>query len=192
MIASVDRPAEPGAKLATAFEQLARARRMRRQALATARGVSTLQLDVLTALAAGAPPEPTIGLLARELGVTQPTITDAVAALERKGYVVRESEPGSRRVLVRATPAGHELGTVEDPLARAAGGHDPQARDAALGAALSMIASLVDDGTITVARTCLTCRFHRRDDDGSHCDLLKVPLAPADLRVNCPEHQSAA
>ncbi|WP_396658173.1 MarR family winged helix-turn-helix transcriptional regulator [Microbacterium sp.] len=189
---SADRPSAPGAKLATALEQLARARRMRRQALATARGVSPLQLDVLTVLAAGAPPEPTIGLLARELGVAQPTITDAVAALERKGHVVREGRPGTRHVLVRATAAGRELGEAEDPLAQAAGRLEPELRDAALEAALTMIAALVDDGTITVARTCLTCRFHRRDDVGSHCDLLKVPLPPGDLRVNCPEHRSAA
>src|SRR5690606_36135706 len=111
---------------------------------------------------------------------------------ERKGHVVREGRPGTRHVLVRATAAGRELGEAEDPLAQAAGRLEPELRDAALEAALTMIAALVDDGTITVTRTCLTCRFHRRDDVGSHCDLLKVPLPPGDLRVNCPEHRSAA
>lgn len=187
-----DRPPARAAKLAAALEQLARARRMQRQALATEHGVSPLQLDLLATLAAGTPPEPTIGLLARELGVAQPTVTDAVAALERKGFAVREAQPASRRVLVRATRAGLALGQVEDPLARVAAQLDPQIQDVALEAALTMIASLVGDGTITVARTCFTCRFHRRDAGGSHCNLLGIPLAPSELRVNCPEHQPAA
>lgn len=190
--AAADRPSEPAAKLAAALEQLARARRIQRQALATEHAVSPLQLDLLATLVAGTPPEPTIGLLARELGVAQPTVTDAVAALERKGLVVRESAPGTRRVCVRTTAAGRALGETEDPLARAAARLDPQTRDAALEAAFTMIATLVDDGTITVARTCFTCRFHRRDAGGSRCDLLGMPLPASELRVNCPEHQPAA
>lgn len=191
MTVSADRPPEPAAKLAAAITQLARARRLARQQVATENAVSLLQLDLLETLAAGAPPEPTVGLLARELGVAQPTVTDAVAALERKGLVVRTAEPGSRRVRIELTAAGRALGETDDPLTRAAAGVDAHDRDAALGAALTMIASLVADGTITVARTCVTCRFHRRDDDGSRCDLLGMPLAAADLRVNCPEHEPA-
>ena len=62
-----------------------------------------------------------------------------------------------------------------------------------LEGALTMIAHLVEDGTLSVARTCLTCRFHRRDADGvHHCVLLGLPLARSDLRVDCPEHQPAA
>lgn len=106
--------------------------------------------------------------------------------------MVRESEPGSRRVLVRPTVAGRTLGETEDPLARVAARLDPQTRYAALEAALTMIAALVDDGTITVARTCFTCRFHRRDAGGSRCELPGMPLPASELRVNCPEHQPAA
>ncbi len=192
MVTPADRPSDPAAKLAAALGQLARARRMHRQELATRHGVSPLQLDVLTMLADGQPPEPTVGLLARELGVAQPTLTDAVIALERKGLVRREPELAPRRTLVRLTAEGVLLTGDPDPIADAARTLAPQARDAALEAALTLIARLVDDGVITVARTCLTCRFHERGAEGSRCDLLGIPLRRSDLRVNCPEHEPAA
>ncbi|MFD4422109.1 MarR family transcriptional regulator [Agromyces sp. NPDC058484] len=188
-----DRPADPAAKLAAALGQLARARRIHRQDVATRHGLSPLQLELLATIAAGEPPEPSVGLLARELGITQPTATDAITALERKGLVRRDRVVDRRRrTHVRLTPPGRELASLDDPFVAAAHTVDPDLRDATLEGALSMIAALVHDGTITVARTCLTCRFHRRDGDGgSRCDLLGMPLPRSELRVNCPEHQPA-
>lgn len=189
-----ERWADPAVKLAAAIDQLARARRIQRQETATRHGVSPLQLDLLAVLAAGEPPEPTIGLLAAELGISQPTLTEAVNALERKGHVCRDRQAGtSRRTLVRLEPSGRRLAKLDLPLQDAAGRLDLELLAATLEGALTLIAELFEDGTIKVARTCLTCHFHRRDAaGGSHCDLLGVPLRRTELRVNCPEHQPAA
>lgn len=194
MTIRADRPADPAAKLVAALGQLARARRIHFQDVATRHGLSPLQLELLATIAAGEPPEPSVGLLARELGIAQPTATDAIIALERKRLVRRDRRTdGRRRTLVHLTPAGRELTSLDDPFLAAARTLEPELRDTSLEGALTMIARLVDDGTITVARTCLTCRFHRREvDGGSRCDLLGMPLERSDLRVNCPEHQPAA
>ena len=77
------------------------------------------------------------------------------------------------------------------PLAEAIGQLPQQVQEATLEALLTVIARLVDDGTITVARTCITCRFHRHDGVSHHCNLLGIDLPTRELRVNCPEHQPA-
>lgn len=189
-----DRTENVAGKIDAALTQLARARRIQRQSLATRHGLSPLQLDILMIVAAGEPPEPSIGVLARELGVTQPTVTAAVIALERKGLVRREqSAQTPRRTLVRLEPSGRRPAQADLPFVEVAGRLEPRLQEAMLEGALTMIAHLVEDGTLSVARTCLTCRFHRRDADGDHhCVLLGVPLARLDLRVDCPEHQPAA
>lgn len=69
---------------------------------------------------------------------------------------------------------------------------DDTEQETALAALLSIIASSVDAGVIHVARTCLTCHFHQHTGDGGHhCSLLGTDLAPAELRLNCPEHAPA-
>jgi DNA-binding MarR family transcriptional regulator len=52
----------------------------------------------------------TITALARRCGITRQAASQQLAALERKGYVSREPDPGdSRAVLVRRTARGHAL-----------------------------------------------------------------------------------
>ena len=192
---------DPATKLAAALDQLARARRLHRQGIATARGLSPLQLDIMQALVAGGPSAGAVGSLARELGVSQPTMSDAVKALERKSLVARSTQAGGRpRGLLTVTDAGVTAAAFEDPvvaIARdlpAAGSFYNyfDSREDLLAATLAIIAGLLELGVITVARNCLTCSFHRHDAGGHHCQLLEIDLAPADLRVTCPDHEPAA
>lgn len=189
LVSADQQTGEIASKIDAALTQLARARQIQRQCLATRHGLSPLQLDILMTVAAGEPPEPSISLLARELGVSQPTVTAAVITLERKGLVRREPLP-PRRTLVRLKPSGQPA-LADRPFVDAASRLDPALQEAMLEGALVMIAHLVDNGTLSVARTCLTCRFHR-SDGGHYCVLLDLPLARSDLRVDCPEHQPAA
>ncbi|MBP6997541.1 MAG: winged helix-turn-helix transcriptional regulator [Phycicoccus sp.] len=184
---------DPATKLAAALDQLARARRLHRQGIATARGLSPLQLDILQALVAGGPSAGAVGSLARELGVSQPTMSDAVKALERKSLVARSTQAGGRpRGLLTVTDAGVTAAAFEDPVVAIARDLPDHLREDLLAATLAIIAGLLELGVITVARNCLTCSFHRHDAGGHHCQLLEIDLAPADLRVTCPDHEPAA
>ncbi|WP_144440539.1 hypothetical protein [Limnochorda pilosa] len=66
-------------------------------------------------------------------------------------------------------------------------------REGLLQGLLELIAALNRAGVITVARTCLTCRFFEPaapSGSGVHrCRLLEKPLAAEDLRVDCPDHE---
>lgn len=192
-----DRPADLTAKVTAALEQLARGQRRGRRALATGHGLSPLQADLLATLAEDALPQPRVGRLALELGVSQPTVTESVRALEAKGLVRRLADPADgRRTTVALTRSGSRLAAAvrrgHDHLSDAVRVLDRPSQEVMLRATLDLIAHLVGTGTIDVARTCLTCRFHEQlPDRVSRCSLLRQVLAPADLQVDCPEHEPA-
>jgi hypothetical protein len=39
---------------------------------------------------------------------------------------------------------------------------------------------------------CATCNHFQETGDGGYCKLMQVPLAVAELRIDCPEHERAA
>jgi DNA-binding MarR family transcriptional regulator len=190
-------PGSLDARLAAALERLAVADRALRQAQVTPVGLSPIQLQILTALRDLPPLRRRVTALARELGVTQPTVSDAVASLVAKGLVRREPVTGDRRGgALLLTPAGRKVladtTALEQVLAGTLAGLDDEAKATTLAVLLACIAALVADGVITVARCCTTCRhFRRRPGGPMHCALLDRPLPPSELRVDCPEHEAA-
>jgi DNA-binding MarR family transcriptional regulator len=189
-----DRPTDLPGKIVAALDRLARGHRRHQQAVASQHGLTPLQLELLTTLAAGPPPEPLVGLLARELSVTQPTVTDALLALERKGLLTRRGDAADRRrTTVALTAAGRRIveavSGADQRLRDGAAALDRSIQETTLGALLHLIGHLVDVGIIDVARTCLTCRYHEEiAAQGHFCTLLEVDLPPAELRVNCADH----
>src|SRR3546814_5615303 len=79
-----------------------------RQAEAT--GLTPTQAQILAHLAARGPAR--IGMIATEIAVTQPTASDAVAALVRKGYVEKLPDPDDARA-ARLHPTRSEEHTSE-------------------------------------------------------------------------------
>lgn len=143
-----------------------------------------------------------VSQLAREFGLTQATVSDAVSSLEEKGLIRRDPWPGDRRVIsLRLTPVGEELADELSTWANTVQEHlsfsSPAEKEAVMRFLMRLIASLQRSGVIAVSRMCVTCRFFRPDehpgsDSPHHCGLLDAPLAGSDLRVDCPEHELAA
>jgi DNA-binding MarR family transcriptional regulator len=187
-------------KLATALERVSQAIRVQLWDSAKAHGLTPTQLQVLLLLAYPPHQRRRVGVLAAELDLTQPTVSDAVAALRRKGLIDREQVGSNPRMAVLSLSArGAELAqTLEgwDIAMRNVLAESPATQKAeALRLLLDLIAGLQRAGVVTVARMCVTCRFFRQDAHGPerhHCALLDLPLAPPDLRVDCPEHERAA
>lgn len=168
---------------------------------ARSEGLSPTQAQLLLRITEAGPGDAEPSRLALRLDVSGPTVTDSLATLQRKGLVSVERDTADRRRRVfTATPPGRaaasRLSRWNEPLVAAAHEVDAEARPSVLRAALDMIATLVDSGAISVARTCTTCRFFRPDvhPDGMphHCGLLNMPLSDGSLRVDCPEHQAAS
>jgi DNA-binding MarR family transcriptional regulator len=186
------------AKLVAALERVGQALRVQMWDEAKQHGLTPTQLQVLLRLATDPPARRRIGVLAGELDVTHPTVSDAVAVLRRKGLVDRD--PASRRTLSLST-AGRAMAVRLagwDERTRAQLAHLPLAdKDATLRVLLDLIAGLQRAGAITVARMCVTCRFFRRDAHPGtirphHCALVDAPMGTGELRVDCAEHEPQA
>lgn len=189
-----DEPPDLDQRLVDAIERVGDAARAMLRRAAAAEGLTPTQTQLLLRITSDTAPAQGTGTLAGWLEVSAPTVSDAVQALARKGLAQRvpaAGEPG-RRVWT-ATPAGRlaagRLRRWRDPLLRALGDQPDGAKAGALSLLLKAIAALNADGLISVARTCLTCRFFSGDpDDAAWCALLETALVPATLRVDCPEH----
>ncbi|HEX2103472.1 MAG TPA: MarR family winged helix-turn-helix transcriptional regulator [Solirubrobacteraceae bacterium] len=180
-----------------ALERVGQALRVQMWDMAKQHGVSPTQLQVLLRLAGDPPARRRIGVLAAELDVTHPTLSDAVAVLRRKGLVHRDS--GSRKAALSLSPRGQALAaelTDWDHRTRHQLADLPTAdKRATLRLLLDLIAGLHSRGAITVARMCVTCRFFRRDAHPDparphHCALVDAPLGTGELRIDCAEHES--
>jgi DNA-binding MarR family transcriptional regulator len=192
-------PPDIDAKLVAALERVGQALRVQMWDTAKQHGLSPTQLQVLLRLATDPPARRRIGVLAGELDVTHPTVSDAVAVLRRKGLVDRD--PASRRAALSLSARGRAVADrlVDwDQRTRKELAHLPVAdKHATLRLVLDLIAGLQRSGAITVARMCVTCRFFRRDahPDSArphHCALVDAPMGGGELRVDCAEHEPRA
>jgi DNA-binding MarR family transcriptional regulator len=192
-------PPDVDAKLVAALERVGQALRVQMWDKAKQHGLSPTQLQVLLRLATDPPARRRIGVLAAELDVTHPTVSDAVAVLRRKGLVDRDAV--SRRAALGLSARGRELADELadwDQRTRGQFAEIPAAdKQATLRLLLDLIAGLQRSGAITVARICVTCRFFRRDAHPAaaqphHCALVDVPMGAGDLRVDCAEHEPRA
>lgn len=182
-------------KVLAAVERLGRALRAARQTAATRHNLSLLGVGVIETLTDGRPRR--VGDLAAELDVSQPTISDAVTTLDKRGLIARERDPADlRSTIIRLTGEGQgvaiDISTEIGPVLTARSGTAPE-RETTLRVLLGEIARLQQAGIITVNRSCLTCRHYqpptgRRRD---RCLLLGLALRGEDLRVNCAEHEDA-
>ena len=175
---------------------------LKQQAWAEAggRGLTPTQGQALALLRAN-PGGLRMGALARQLGVTQPTASDSVAALHRKGLVAKEATAGDGRgVVVRLTPAGVREAAAAaawpDFLLEAVGELSDAEQAAFLRGLVTMIRTLQEKGRIPVAHMCVTCRFFRpfRHDDPArphHCAFVDAPFGDGQLRLDCPDHAAA-
>jgi len=186
-----DSPAREDAadRLASALERITAARRALTQDIATRHGLSALQVEIVRQLATVRASGSTS--LAAALGVTVPTISDAVGSLRRKGLIGHVQDVDARARTVELTSAGvstyEEIENELAPFRRACAAAGPDA----LGDALAIIGGLWREGLLSIDRSCATCRHFSTAPGEQRCGLLNVELTAANLRVTCPEHEAA-
>lgn len=139
-----------------------------------------------------------LGELAAQLSVRPSTASDVVKALSGKGLAVRSPDPeNARSIRVSLSRDGMRI------LGRMPDGHTDivnlltQAEVEAMhGVVIRAIERLQRSGRIAPQRMCVTCRYfvpeaELNNPGPSFCNLIGQTLEPADLRVDCPEHEEA-
>jgi len=185
-------------KLLDGLERLAAAMRIEARRGAETRNLNPAQTAVLKLLHAHARTGLRVREVARHMGVRQPTATESINALVRKGLVTRSADPNdARAVILRAVleeasapePTRSATAAVMEELSE----HE---RAALLGTLIKLIRGLQLRGAIPPQRLCVTCRHfrpHLHDDQENphHCALADAAFGQTALRLDCAEHEPA-
>jgi DNA-binding MarR family transcriptional regulator len=139
--------------------------------------------------------------IAAYLGVSQPTTTDSVNALLRKGLVEKRADPNDARALsVAATLQGEaavrQAGQLASATQDAIASLSKLEQQDLLIHLVRIIRRLQSAGAIPEQRMCVNCRYfrpHVYDDPKAphHCAFVDAAFGPAELRVDCGEFESA-
>ncbi len=181
-------------KLVAGLERLAQALRVLLWEQAQTHGLSPIQVQFLVYLKNHSKHDGSVSHLAKTFDLTKATVSDAVTALEHKGYVEREpSREDKRAATLILTKAGQslakELETWADTVKEQLTTLPEEKRLELMTSTMRLIASLQEAGIINLTRLCYTCQFFQKGKHDHFCKLLNVPLRPKDLRLDCPEHE---
>lgn len=181
-------------KILSALERLHTVTRSSLQKAGQQQGLSPLHARILHRLQSG--PQ-TISSLALAFRISKPTVSDSVAVLlERKFVKKYADEKDGRSHKIGLTAAGEKQAVMLDayaaPFLQSVGQMDDLQKQALWGALLNLLKIMQGQGLIPHDRMCSTCNHFQETGDGGYCKLMQVPLAIADLRIDCPEHERAA
>lgn len=139
--------------------------------------------------------------IAAHLGVSQPTATDSIAALERKGFVIKASVADDKRAtVIRITREGQAaLGSVspiETAAMEAARSLSPDEQEGMLLSLVKMIRHLQEMDAIPIQRMCASCRYFRPNQHSGaarphHCNFVNAAFGRDELRIDCRDHETA-
>jgi DNA-binding MarR family transcriptional regulator len=188
------------ARIIEGLERIATALKSDDWSRAQGAGVNPTQLAILRALI-GRHAGLSVKDLSSLLGVSQPTATDSILALERKALVEKRPDPADgRAVRVVITEAGKALVRSGDKapgaVGQAAAALDDADQEQLLVQLVSVIRQLQEHGSIPVQRMCVGCRHFRpyAHEDAArphHCNFVDAAFGQHDLRIDCRDHETA-
>lgn len=168
---------------------------------AKAAGLNPTQLAILTLLEGRGDSGLGVKEIAAHLGVSQPTATDSINALERKGYIAkRPGETDRRAVSVMLTAGGAaalQTADIGEGLAgQAVGALDDGEQEDLLLSLVRMIRHLQETDAIPVQRMCVSCRYfapfaHADAAQPHHCHFVDAAFGQRELHIDCRDHEEA-
>lgn len=166
--------------------------------VAQAAGINPTQLSVLTYLAGRGRAAIKVKDISSHLGVSQPTVTDCLVALERKLFAVKApSTSDSRALSVKITVKGRSaLKTVIATSTRtetALSGLSPSEQASLLLLIVKLIRSMQMSGAIAPQRMCVSCSHFRPNhhpgaEQPHRCAFVNAAFGNWDIRVDCGDH----
>ncbi|GAA3063897.1 MarR family transcriptional regulator [Rhizobium viscosum] len=139
--------------------------------------------------------------IAAHLGVSQPTATDSIAALERKGLVAKASAPGDKRataihITAEGKAAFGSVSPIETAAMEAARSLSPGEQEGLLLSLVKMIRHLQEADAIPIQRMCTSCRYFRPYQHSGaakphHCNFVNAAFGRNELRIDCRDHETA-
>ncbi|GAB5527593.1 MAG: hypothetical protein Roseis2KO_54650 [Roseivirga sp.] len=184
-------------RLVVAFEKMAEVFRVLLWDQAKVYGLSPIQMQILIFLKNHEPALGKPAILAKELNVTKPTISDALKSLVEKGLIVSKQNPNdSRSRLLSLKPKGtrltEKIESFSHPLQEQLSKLGGTEKSIVLERMLTLIDGLATADVISTQRMCYNCAHYKGDKHHDHhCLLLDKRLSKETLRIDCPEHSLA-
>jgi DNA-binding MarR family transcriptional regulator len=187
------------AKIVAALDRIGDALQVLARRTAETHDLSPTQLHVLARLYAGPPPVAHASELAREFDIAGPTVSDALAALRRKGLIEGEQDPRDRRRRhLHLTNTGRAVGRSVSrwtaPAEVASSGIERPDAEQLLDTLLDLLDRMRSAGLLSVVRACTTCQHFEPGPAATypvvhHCRFFGYRLRAWDLRVDLPPRQ---
>ncbi|MFK7030966.1 MarR family winged helix-turn-helix transcriptional regulator [Flavobacterium oreochromis] len=155
--------------------------------------LSPIQIQILIFIKYHNEKYSTVSYLAKEFGVTKPTISDAVKILEQKGLIKKIQDVNdSRSYSMKLTTNGVEMVLkAEDfaqPLQAFFEKQEMPDKEIVWELLSKLIFKLSQIDVVSVERMCFSCKFYSKKEEVHFCNLVKTPLERTDIRMDCPEH----
>lgn len=188
-------------RLRDGLDRIASVMRADQWSASNAVGLNPTQAHVLSFLAGRDRAGIRVKEIAAHLGVSQPTATDSIIALERKNLVQKSViADDARAVGVRITDQGREMlkaigisaSATETALALLA----PAEQADLLLLLIKLVRGLQLAGSIPVQRICVTCQHFRPNvysdaTNPHHCAFVNAAFSDRHLRLDCGDHEPA-
>ncbi|EOZ97167.1 Transcriptional regulator, MarR family [Indibacter alkaliphilus LW1] len=183
-------------KIVVALERISEAFRVLLWNESKENALSPIQIQILIFLLFHNQNKCKVSYLAQEFNMTKATISDSVKLLLKKGLVQKFDSPiDTRSYLIGLTNKGKQAAEkssnfsfpIEKPLSSLS---DDQ-KETILSGLLKLIHELNKAGVINLQRMCFTCSHYENTKGEHYCKLLQSRLTTEELRVDCPEHESA-
>lgn len=188
-------------RIGDGFARIATAMRTEAWTAADVIGLNPTQLQILIFLVGSGKAGMRVKQIAAYLGVSQPTATDSINALTRKGFVEKLADPSDARAVAVAA-------TIEGEAAVRRAGMIASATDDAFASLsaleqqdlllhlVKIIRTLQASGAIPEQRMCVNCRYFQPNvypdsKEPHHCAFVNAPFGQAALRIDCGEYEPA-
>ncbi len=122
------------------------------------------------------------------LGTTRGTMSQTLKALERKGYISElRSKADKRYMSYDLTTKGRIATERPNPLEQALSITDATSANALESALERLLQTMLKTNKGRAFGQCFECTHFRTNAPKGHCNLLSVPLAPAEIEQICHE-----
>lgn len=188
-------------RLREGFDRLAAVSRSDLWSATSASGLNPAQAQAWALVAGRGESGLRVKDIASHLGVSQPTATDTLAALQRKGFVTRQADPDdARATIVRVTDTGRAalsgLANAPSALGSALSMLTPGEQVDLLLLTIKLIRNLLIAGAIPAQRMCVNCAYFRPNihsgaQNPHHCAFVNAAFGDRHLRLDCGDHERA-
>jgi len=188
-------------KLRDGLDRIAAVLRTNQWSAAGASGLNPAQVQALLFIAGRGVAGVRVKEIAAHLGVSQPTASDSVSAIERKGLVTKAADlTDTRAVAIQLSPEGRVVvealnlaaSDVEAAICRLT---DDEKTNLLL-LQIKIIRELQLASAVPPQRLCVSCRYfepniHPDAPQPHHCAFVNAAIGDRDLRLDCAEHETA-